>query len=113
MSTAPGKPARRLLNAPEAAAYLGLPREAGAKTLYRLAEAGEVGHIRLRNTMRTRTVKGTPQRYRKPGRLYFLEADLDAWLEARHVVPHAPAAPAAKPTPTAPIDVPAALRRFS
>ncbi len=105
----------RLLKVAEAVAYLGLPATEGAKTLYRLAEAGDITHIRLRQTMRTRIVEGRPQRYRKPGRIYFLAADLDAWLDSRRVVSHRVAATPEppRPTPGPSLDVPAGLRRFS
>ena len=72
---------RRWLSAVEAAAYLGLP----VKTVYRLAEEGRIACVRTDGRVMERQTGDRSERYVKSGRLRFLLADLDAWIDAHRV----------------------------
>lgn len=94
---------RRLLDVPSAARYLGLltaDDQPDTKALYRLIASGSIAHLRLRDAVHTRVAAdGRRQRYRKPGRLYLLESDCDAWIDAHRVAaPSVSAAPRRPPT---------------
>lgn len=107
--------ARRLLDIAKAAAYLGFVDEQGnanTKALYRLIESGSIAHIRIRDRVHTRvTAGGRRQQYRKPGRVYLLESDCDAWIEA-HRVEASGGSPATRRAPS--LTLPEAHeRRFS
>lgn len=96
---------RRLLDVSAAARYLGFVDDAGkpeVKKVYRLIESGAIAHIRCADAVHTRvTAGGQRQQYRKPGRVYLLEADCDAWIAAHRAPattdPVTPARPAPLP----------------
>lgn len=77
---------RYALSAKDAAGYVGI----ALITLYKLAEAGKIDHLRTSENVYTRVVKGQRRTYRKHGRLKFSYAGLDAWIAERRVTVKAP-----------------------
>lgn len=85
-----------LLTAAEAATRMGFRSK---KVVYRLTEKNQLAHIRERDEVCTRTRRGRVEQYRKPGRVWILESDCDAWLASHRQAAQTPA-------PIAPVRVP-------
>jgi excisionase family DNA binding protein len=105
---------RRWLSATDAAAYLGLP----VSSLYRFAEEGRIACVRTDGrVMERQAADGQRERYVKSGRLRFLLADLDAWIDAHRAPATSDRRPARFPrreSAAIAADLPApAKRRFS